>query len=84
MKMHKLPWKCCKCANNFICRLYVVVLSVLVQAYRQTDRLADKRRQRQRQLLQSGLKMTHSLCVFDALESIFIPSKSVLCMELTL
>ena len=47
MKMHKLPWKCCKCANNFICRLYVVVLSVLVQAYRQTDRLADKQTDRQ-------------------------------------
>ena len=32
----------------------------------------------------AGLPVTHSLSVFDALEPIFTPFKSVLCMELTL
>ena len=31
-----------------------------------------------------GLKMMHSLCVFDTLEVKFTPSKFVQCMELTL
>ena len=34
--------------------------------------------------LLSGLPMSHSLRVFDALEPIFTPFKSVLCVELTL
>ena len=34
--------------------------------------------------LKSGLPMTHSLCVCDALEPNFTTFKSVLCMGLTL
>ena len=34
-------------------------------------------------VLLAGLPVTHSLRVFDALEPIFNPFKSVLCVELT-
>ena len=34
--------------------------------------------------IRAGLPMMHSLHIFDALEPIFNPFKSVLCVELTL